>query len=483
MSRQISRLSVAVLVLFGALFVNLNLITLVQSDELASHSANRRLIIQEYAIERGPIVVGERAIARNVESDDDTLRFRRSYPDGELYAHLTGYHSILLQRAGLERALNEDLTGRPTELIAQNLTQLIGGTDRPGNAVELTVDPEVQAAARRALDGRQGAVVALDPSSGAVLAAYANPTYDPNPLSSHDIPEITEAWERYESDPDRPLLDRTIAETYPPGSTFKLLVTAAALEGGLEPSESFPDEGVYDVPQTDADIGNFGGGVCTDGDEISLSEALVVSCNTVFARLGVELGAEALLEQSERFGFNQAIPYELSVADSVFPDELDEPATAQSAIGQRDVRATPMQMALVAASIANDGQLLRPHVVASVHDPDGQVIRGPADGTWDSPPGDGRPVSPRTAGQLREMMVEVVRSGTGRAAAIDGVEVGGKTGTAQVTDGSTVWFAGFAGDEVAVAVVLPDLGTDATGGGVAAPVARAVMQAALGDGG
>ena len=479
MNRQISRLSVAVLLLFGALFINLNYITLIQSDELANHTANRRLIIQEYAIERGPIVVGEQAIARSTPSDDDTLQFRRSYPDGELYAHLTGYHSFLLQRSGLEQALHEDLTGRPTELLAQNLAQLIGGMDRPGNAVELTVDAEVQTAARAALDGREGAVVAVDPRSGGVLAAYANPTFDPNPLSSHDTVEITDAWSQLRDDPDQPLLDRTISETYAPGSAFKVLVAAAALEEGMEPSETFPDEGEYDVPQTDANIRNFGSGFCHDGDEITLSAALVVSCNTVFARLGVELGEDVLREQSERFGFNQSIPYELSVTASSFPDDLDVPATAQSSIGQRDVRATPMQMALVAAGVANNGEIMRPHVVRSVRDPDGQVIRGPADGVWDGLPGGGQAVSPRTAGQLREMMIETVESGTGRAAAIGGVTVGGKTGTAQTGGDPTAWFIGFAGDEVAVAVVLPEAGPDATGGGVAAPVARAVMAAAL----
>ncbi len=483
MNRQISRLSVAVLLLFGALFVNLNFITLVQSDELANHTANRRLIIQEYAIERGPIVVGERAIARSAASDDDTLQFRRSYPDAELYAHLTGYHSILLQRDGLEQALNEDLTGRPTEVLAQNLAQLIGGMDRPGNAVELTISAEVQASARAALDGREGAVVALDPRSGAVLAAYANPTYDPNPLSSHDTAEITDAWSQLRDDPDQPLLDRTINETYAPGSAFKVLVAAAALEEGLEPSATFPDEGEYDVPQTDANIRNFGSGFCADGDEISLDAALVVSCNTVFARLGVELGEDVLRDQAERFGFNHAIPYELSVTASSFPDDLDVPATAQSAIGQRDVRATPLQMALVAASVANDGELMRPHVVGSVRDPDGQVIRGPADGVWDGLPGNGRPVSPRTACQLREMMIDTVTSRTGQEAALSDVSVGAKTGTAQTGGDPTAWFIGFAGDEVAVAVVLPQASPDATGGRDAAPVARAVMEAALGRSG
>lgn len=481
MNRQIVRLGVVVLVLFGALFVNLNVITLLQADDLATHPANRRLIVREYGIERGPIVVGEEAVARSEEVGGE-LRFLRTYPEGPLYAHLTGYYSVTLQRSGLEAALNEDLTGRPTEVVAQNLGELIGGRDRAGNAVQLTIDPRAQTAARDALGDRVGAVVALDPVTGAVLASYSNPTFDPNPLSSHDRQEITDAWLPLRDDPAQPLLDRTRQETYPPGSLFKVVTAAAALERGLQPTTAFPDEVTYDVPQTTADIGNYGGGVCDDGESITLADALRVSCNTTFARLGVELGAEALVDQAERFGFGREIPYELAVEASRIPpaSELDPPATAQSAIGQRDVRATPLQMALLAASIANGGELVRPHVVASVLDPSGRRLRGADTGTWSDGTLTGAPISPRTADQLREMMLEVVRSGTGTNAQLDGVEVGGKTGTAQVDDGPPVtWFIGFADDRVAVAVVVPGSTDDDTGSRVAAPIARAVMAAAL----
>jgi penicillin-binding protein A len=480
-NRQIVRLGSVVLLLFAALFVNLNIISLVMADDLATHPANRRLIVREYGIERGPIIVGEDAVARS-EATGGELRFLRTYPQGPLYAHLTCYDSGTLQRSGLEAAMNEDLTGRPTEVVAQNLGELLGGRDRPGNAVQLTVDPAVQAAARDALGERVGAVVALDPVTGAVLASYSNPTFDPNPLSSHDPQEITDAWLPLRDDPDQPLLDRTRQETYPPGSTFKVIVTAAALERGLEPSTTFPDPVVYDVPGTSADIGNYGGGVCADGQSITLADALRVSCNTVFARLGVELGAETLVEQAERFGFGRAVPYELGVEPSAIPSarDLDPPATAQSSIGQRDVRATPMQMALIAASVANGGQLVRPHVVAGVLDPSGRRLRGPDAGAWTEGGLDGSPVSPRTADQLRSMMLEVVRSGTGVNAQIPGVEVGGKTGTAQVAgDAPVTWFIGFAGDRVAVAVVVPGSEEGDTGGRVAAPIARAVMSAAL----
>jgi penicillin-binding protein A len=258
------------------------------------------------------------------------------------------------------------------------------------------------------------------------------------------------------------------------------VTAAAALEAGVQPDDRFDDPERFDVPQTSADIGNFGGGVCADGSSITLADALRVSCNTTFAELALELGDEGLADQAERFGFNSEVPYELGVAVSAIPREQDLPSVAQSGIGQRDVRATPMQMALLTASIANGGQLVRPHVVQAVRDPSGRQLRGPAGASWNVGPSGDTPVSPRTAEQLRRMMIDVVDNGTGTRAQIGGVEVGGKTGTAQTGGDPTVWFVGFAGQDVAVAVVLPSSSQDATGGALAAPIARAVMEAALG---
>ncbi|MEX0952421.1 MAG: penicillin-binding protein 2 [Nitriliruptoraceae bacterium] len=479
MNRAIARVSTILLVLFGVLFVNLNLITLLQADALANHPSNRRLIVREYEIARGPIVVGEQAIAQSTPTEGE-LRYLRTYPDGPLYAHLTGYYSIVLQRFGLEAALNEHLTGRPTEVVAQNLSELMGGRDLAGNAVVLTIDPTVQRAAADALGDREGAVVALNFRTGAVLASYANPTYDPNPLTSHDTSVIRAAWDDLRVDPQRPLVDRALRELYAPGSAFKVIVAAAALERGLLPTSMFPDERTFDVPLTTADISNFGGGLCAQGEQISLADALQVSCNTVFARLGVDIGAEDLVAQAERFGFNQPLSFDLPVATSAVPDagDLDVPSTAQSALGQRDVRATPLQMALVAAAVANDGVLMTPHLVSTIRTPEGARIASAEPERWTAPAVDGRAVSSRTAAQLRTMMIDTVQRGTGIRARIDGVAVGGKTGTAQTAADPIAWFIGFAGDDVAVAVMLPDQ-PDGTGGSIAAPVARQVMQAAL----
>lgn len=480
MTHQVRRVAAVMLLLFGALFVNLNLVQVVRSDELANHPANQRLILREYQIQRGPIVVGEQQLVHS-EPTDDELKYLRVYEQPERYAHLTGYYSVVVKRSGLEAALNEQLTGTRTDVLAQNLAELLGKRDQRGNTVRLTVDPDVQAEADRALGDRVGAVVALHPRTGAVLASVSNPGYDPNELASHDRSAVNEAWQELLEAPGNPLLDRVTRETFPPGSTFKLVVTAAALDRGILPDTAFPDVRAYDVPQTTSDIRNYGGGLCAGGGTISLADALRVSCNTVFARLGVQLGGDELIGMAEQFGFNREIPYELPVARSVIPKELNPPQTAQSAIGQFSVRATPLQMAMIAAAIANDGTLQKPHVVAEILDPSGRPLRQADVAPWSEGSFSPQAVPPSVASTLRELLVDVVEAGTGRRAQVADVRVGGKTGTADVPGQTpTVWFVGFAEDEVAVAVLLPDAGEGATGGGEAAPVARAVIEAALG---
>jgi peptidoglycan glycosyltransferase len=480
MSHQIRRVATVMLVLFGVLFINLNVIQLLRGEDLVNNPANRRLLEREYEIERGEILVGEDEIVRSEETDGE-LKYLRRYLEPETYAHLTGFYSFVLGRAGLERALNEILTGTSTAALAENLTELLIGRDEEGNTVRLTIDAAVQQAARDALGGREGAVVALDPRSGAVLASYSNPSYDPNALSSHDANAILDAWGGLQDDPAQPLLDRVTRGYYPPGSTFKLVDAAAALEQGLQPSTALENRASYTPPGTSTPIPNFSPGPCGDGGPtITLQQALAVSCNTVFAELGVKLGQDVLGDMATRLGFNRQIPYALPVEVSNFPGDLDDPALAQSAIGQRDVRWTPMHAALVVSAIVNDGTMVAPHVVAEVLDPASRTLRDAQQQLWRGDDGDARAMSQRTAEQMREMMASVVEGGTGTRAAIDGVRVGGKTGTAEnpADDSATAWFVGFAEDQVAVAVVLPDAGGEG-GGTAAAPIARAVMQAAL----
>ena len=489
MTRQVRRLSGLMLGLFLALFVNLNVVQVLRADDLADHPANGRLIIQEYRIRRGSIVVGDTPIARS-EGTDDEYKYLRVYEPATLYSHLVGYYSIEVQRAGLERTMNDPLTGTRTDILAENLAQLFGERDPAGDTVRLTVEPAVQQAAADAVGPLTGAVVAIDPRTGEVLAHYSNPTYDPNVLSSHDRGSIQEYWRQLNDDPARPLIDRAVFERYQPGSVMKLIVAAAALEHDIGVDTQFEDPVSYTPPGTTRPIHNYSGGTCEDTGTITFGQALIVSCNTVFARLGVQLGADRLVEQAEKFGLNRRPPYELPVSASVIPKELDQPATAQSAIGARDVQVTALQMAMVAGAIVNDGVLMRPRVIVEVLDPSGRRLSATSAAPWVDGPYTAQAVSRETAATLRGLMIRVVEVGTGHNAAIEGAIVGGKTGTADPGEEVTphAWFVGFAEvpeggggsvPRVAVAVVLPNAGEGATGGGTAAPIARAVMAAAL----
>ena len=487
MTRQVRRIAVVMFVLFGALFLNINYLQVLRAEDLADDNRNTRKLIEEYELKRGSMLVGSRdqrtEIARSTATEGQ-YKYERGYPDGPLYAHITGFYSLVYGRAGLEETGNDFLVGDAPEAFARNLAQFLSGRERQGDDIVLTVDPQVQQAAADALGNRTGAVVALNPQTGAVLALYANPTYDPNRLSTFDREAATEYWDSTE-DSRR---NRALRETYPPGSTFKVVTAAAALTNGVRPETTFEDPQTYVPPQTTRGIPNFGGGLCNGGSPLTLTRALEVSCNTVFARLGNQIGPDELVAQSERLGLNQRWDSHLPFVPSAIPAKLDPPATAQSAIGQRDVRVTPLQMAMIAGAVANDGVLMRPRIIDAVRQFNGSEVQ-------DFPPRslslggaeDGQAIEPAAAAALQDMMVAVVNNGSGRAAAISGVEVGGKTGTAQTAEGRnpTVWFIGFAPADdpaVAVAVVVPDggdVGAEATGGVVAAPIARAVMEAAL----
>ncbi|MDP9405185.1 MAG: penicillin-binding protein 2 [Actinomycetota bacterium] len=487
MTRQLRRVAAVMFVLFAALFVNLNYLQVLRADDLAGDNRNSRRIIAEYAVQRGSIVAGDGGDAVEIArsgATDGRYKYERSYPQGPLWAHLTGFYSLVYGRAELEAAANRLLVGDAPEAFARNLGDFLTGREPQGDDVVVTLRPAVQAAAREALGERTGAVVALEPATGAVLALWANPTYDPNELATFDRDAAVAYWERTENE----RRNRALRELYPPGSTFKIVTAAAALEDGVTPDDTFDDPREYTPPQTTAAIGNFGGDLCNGGNPLTLQRALEVSCNTTFARLGVDVGAAKLVAQAEAFGLNAAWDFQLPFAPSGIPVELDPPSTAQSAIGQRDVRVTPLQMAMVAATVANDGVLMRPYVIDRVEDFSGRVVREAtpqplALGGDD----DGRVVSPTTAAALQAMMRGVVTDGSGGNAAIDGVDVAGKTGTAEVGDerNPTVWFVGFApldDPRVAVAVVVPDggdVGSEATGGAVAAPIAKAVLEAAL----
>jgi peptidoglycan glycosyltransferase len=478
MNTTIRKTTVALGLLILALMINANILAVIQNDELRARDGNRRQIIDEYDQQRGSILVGRKDVAKSVPTDE-RLRFLRVYSDGPTFAPATGYYSVY-GATGIEKAENDLLAGSDDRLFVDRLTTLFSGQQPQGGTVVLTLDAEAQRAAFEGLDGQEGAVVALDPRTGAILALASSPSFDPNLLASHDPTEVSENYERMRKDPGDPLLNRSIQQVYPPGSLFKVVVSAAALSSGeYTPDTEIPAPAVLDLPETSATISNYDDAPCLGG-EVTLTEALALSCNTAFAKIGLELGDDALRAQAEDFGFNERIDIPLTVAPSIYPDDLNAPQTAQSAIGQYDVRATALQMAMVGAGVANDGVVMTPYLVAEERAPDLSAL----DITEPEPLS--RAVSSEVAGELRDMMVTVVSTGTGGSAAIPGVSVGGKTGTAQ--DGNRpphVWFMAFAPAEdpqIAVAVIVENggrLGDAATGGAVAGPIARQVMEAVL----
>jgi penicillin-binding protein A len=495
MERQIRRLGVALMVLFVIAFAQVNYLQVFAADRIADDPANaQRQLIAEYKVDRGSILAadGTTVLASSRKSPGD-LRFQRRYPHGELYAHETGFYSFVFGRTELEQTYNDFLAGDAPELLQQTLTDLILGRPKQGATIVTTLVPEIQevAAAQAAAEEGDVAIAAIDPATGDVLALVSEPTYDPNLLASQDPKVVRDAWDMLNEDPDKPLLSRASDELFPPGSTFKLVTASAALENGFGADSLWPNPSELDLPLTDATIENFGGSTCSGGSQITLADALRQSCNVVFGEVGLELGAEALAEQAREYGFTaepgeDLVPFDIPWTSGVFPAPETfaerEPAVAISAIGQQDVAANPLQMALVAAAIGNGGVEMQPRLVTEARDPTGQVIAefGPQEFS--------RPLSAANADALTQMMVGVVESGTGTAAQIPGVTVAGKTGTAQHGEGADphAWFVSFApaeAPEVAVAVIVLDggsLSSEATGGQLAAPIARAVLEAALG---
>ena len=486
MNRPLRRVAVAVLLLFGLLLVNVNYLQTVRADKLRNDERNSRVLLRTYAQERGSISLvdgTERTLlARSIETDDQ-LKYLRQYPGGSAFAHVTGFYSLVYGRTAIERQADEVLSGEDSRLFVERVSDVVTGRVPAGGGVVLTLDQAAQRAASQAMGNKRGAVVALDPKSGAILAMVSTPSYEPERLSSHDPASIRAYYQELTERDDDPLLNRAISQTYPPGSTFKVITAAAALEAGTAPDTRVPAPDQLVLPQTTVPLRNFGGSRCDDGRTQTLADALRVSCNTAFAQLGLDLGEQALREKAKAFGFeDDGLTLTERVASSSIPSGLDPPSLGQSAIGQRDVRTTPLQMALVAAGIANDGTVMKPYVVREVQAPDLTRLSVAQPETYREA------VSPEVAEQLTSMMELVVTDGSARSAAIPGVRVAGKTGTAQHRPGADphAWFIGFApadDPQVAVAVIVENggsLGSEATGGAVAAPVGQAVMRAVLG---
>ncbi len=481
MNPPIKRAAIVVLVMFLALLVNANWVQVVRASALRNNPHNSRVLMREYSHERGPIVVDGKAVAESVPTGD-TLKYLRRYPGGELFAPATGFYSLVYGASGIERSENSILSGEDDRLFVRRLSDLVTGKPPQGGAVLLTLNRAAQQAAVNGLAGRKGAVVALDPRTGAILALATSPSYDPNLLTSHDSRQIMANWQRLNADSNDPLLDRAISQTYPPGSLFKVVTLSAAFSTGKYNLDTqVPAPSALPLPQSTNSLKNFGGETCGNGTTDTLADAFRISCNTAFAGLGMQVGADTLRKQADAFGVDTGFAMPLPVAASHFPSNPDKAQTALSAIGQYDVRLTPIQAAMIAGGIANDGVVMKPYLV--------QEIRAPDASTLDqaSPHVLSRAVQPDVAAEVKQAMELVVQSGTGTSAQIPGVRVAGKTGTAQHGQGEPphAWFISFApadNPQVAVAVVVENgggAGSDATGGAVAAPIARSVMCAVL----
>ena len=512
MDRQIRRLGIAFVVLFSLLFAQVAYVQVFASDRIAANPANAaRKIRAQYSVQRGEILASDNltVLARSVKNPDPASPFLylRGYPQGELYGQLTGYYSRVYGLSGLEEAMDPYLAGTAPEFAAQNLTDLILGRPKQGGTVVTTLVPRLQRVAKTALGDHTGAVVALDPRTGNVLAMYSNPGYDPTLLSSGTTDQIEAAWARLNADPEKPLVSKAFQELYLPGSTFKLVTASAALTNHWPPEKVWPNPHVLNLPDTTANLENFGNELCNGGSTVvTMQEAFEESCNVTFGQIGLKLGAEKLSKQAHAYGFCQTlppaqtscleptVPFILPWSSGRFPApayfDQRKPALALSAVGLDNDLQNPLQLALESAAIANGGTMYEPRLVTEVRDSSGQVVQ-----RFD-PQVYGYPISPTTALAMRQMMVGVVERGTGTGAQIPGIIVAGKTGTATncgTTPGCTIppnaWFTAFAKagptdtPSIAVAVIVLDggsLGSEATGGRVAAPIAKQLIESYFG---
>jgi peptidoglycan glycosyltransferase len=508
MDRQIRRLGIAFVALFAVLFAQVAYVQVVAADRIAGEPANApRQITAEYAVERGQILAANRstvlAVSKPNPDPSSPYKFQRFYPGGELWGQLTGYYSRIYGRSGLEQAMNPYLAGTAPEFTTQNLTDIILGRPKRGGNVITTLVPAVQAEARKALGTHEGAVVAIDPATGDILAMYSNPGYDPSGVSTGTDAQIQKAWQALIGDPQKPLVSHAFQDLYLPGSTFKTITASAALDNNWPPEKTWKNPHHLELPGTTTHIENFGDEFCAGGAPmVTMEAAFTSSCNVPFAEIGMALGPDKMSTQAQAYGLckidpvaggsslcqDDTIPFILPWQTGRFPVasyfDNNEAALARSSIGLDNDLLNPLHLGLIAAAIANGGTMYEPRLVTEVRDATtGQTIAsfGPQEYS--------HPLTSSSAAELRKMMVNVVASGTGTPAQIPGVVVAGKTGTSANTQGPpNAWFTAFApaGEaqtaRIAVGVIVLDggsLGNEATGGQVAAPIAKQVIESYL----
>jgi len=484
MDRSIRRLGVFLMALFCILFVQLNYIQVFSANRLNTKPGNTRPVDQAFNRPRGTVSTADGVVLSQSMKTNDRYDYQRVFPQGDSYAGITGYFNYAFGATGLERAYNEELSGRTASQQVKSVGDLFVNKDRTGN-LKLTIRSDVQQAAKAALGQQKGSVVVLNPQTGEILAMYSWPTYDPNLLSSHDLEQTIKVKQVLEAADGNPLLAKAYREIYPPGSTFKTVTGSTGVQTGAVTPDSpvYPTISSLDLPQTSRNLPNFGGESCGG----TLFTILAKSCNTSFAQMGLDLGGPTMVKGAEAFGFNSVPPLDLPAVASNFPTgdfKERQPVLAQASIGQNEVAATPLQMALVAAGIADDGVIMKPHVVSEIRDGEGDLIHDFKPTPWLSP------LSPSTADTMRQAMRGVVEHGTATRLQIDGVDVGAKTGTAQFGPAaplrSHAWVIAWAGPPgqkptLAVAVIVENQSgaSETTGGRVAAPIAKQVLEAAL----
>ncbi len=501
MERRIRRLGIAIVVLFTLLFGQLAYVQVFAADDIRNHPANfSRQLIAEYNVQRGSILTADGLVlAESVPAPEGSrYRYERRYPQGSLYGLITGFYSRIYGRSALERSMNAYLSGEASELAISTFTDLFLGRPKRGASVFVTIDPTLQQVAHDALGANQGAVVAMDPSNGDILAMYATPGFDPTELSSGTDQEIRAAWKRLNADEDKPLVPLSNQELFLPGSSFKIVTASAALQNGFGPDSTWPNPHRLTLPLTNEQLENFGDEHCNGGSSsITLMEAFEESCNVTFAEVGLRLGPERLADQARAYGLcptdpptrtmcdRQLVTFDLPYQNGRFPEpqyfERNDPLLAFSAIGLDNDLVNPLQMVQIASAVANHGEMMKPRIVTQVRDSQGRVAKefGPESA--------GDPIGPGAAATLTRMMIAVVNEGTGYRAQIPGIQVAGKTGTATNGEGRppNAWFTAFApasAPRIAVSVIVldgGDLGNEATGGQVAAPIVRAIIDAYL----
>ncbi|MDQ8704142.1 penicillin-binding transpeptidase domain-containing protein [Streptomyces sp. LHD-70] len=485
MNRPLRHIAVFCGLLVLALLIRANWIQYAQSEPLAKHEKNRRVSIERYAKERGNIIVAGKPITGSKAVEGADFKYKRTFKDGAMYAPVTGYASQAFGANQLEALNDELLSGTDDRLFLKNTLNMFTNDEPRGGDVVTTIDPAAQKAAYEGLGDLKGGVAAIDPDTGRVLALASTPSYDPSTFAGMSEKD-SKAWQKLNKDKNKPLLNRALKETYAPGSTFKVLTAAAAIESGRVSDINAPTDTPepWTLPDTRTELPNLNkSGVCKNA---SLKVAMQYSCNTVFAKLAAEIGKDEMREIAEKFGFNNGeLDIPVRAGKSVYPTDINRPQTALTGIGQGSLTASPLQIAMIASAIANDGKLMEPHMIDELRGPDTDILEKT------DPKEMAQPISAETADKVREAMVFTAEQGSGQPALIDGIEVGAKTGTAQHGVDNKLppyaWFISYGknaeGKKVAVAVFV-DPGQDIprdqiAGGKLGGPIAKAVMEAVL----